>query len=188
MRKEKVSINNFVTSDDYKIAHVETEIRNNFESTDRWIYLGRKAADPSFAKIGLTMGDLSSRSYSSASPDYHLFCAFKCKYDISKIELKSVEEDILVRLESYYRNDDGSSKRLNHYDSGRPSECFSPVDFFEFFVDLHFEIYKNHRNSFVICDWVNEIGQVDGDFVDCIFNNEIGLDDRNKFIKMILQY
>ncbi|MFZ6781250.1 hypothetical protein ACO0LD_30815 [Undibacterium sp. Ji83W] len=188
MKKEKVFLNNFGISDDYKLAHVETETKNNFESTNSWLYLGRDADDPNFVKIGLTMGDLQSRSYSSANPDYYLFCAFKCKYNISEVELKNIEEEILVRLESFYRNDDGSTKRLKHHESGRPSECFRPVNFSEFFMDLHCEIYENHRNSFVICAWENEIGQIDGQFVDCIFNKVIKLEDRNKFIKMILQY
>ena len=188
MKKEKVFLDNFVTSDDYKLEHVETEIRNNFESVERWLYLGRDAVDPNFVKIGLTMGELPSRSYSSANPDYHLFCAFKCKYNISEIELKNVEEEILVRLESIHRNGDGSTKRLRHYESGLPSECFRPVDFLEFFIDLHYEIYENYRNNFVISAWENEDGQIDGEFVDCIFNKKIKLEDRNKFIKMILQY
>lgn len=186
MKKEKVFLDNFVQSTDYKLEYVELETKRNFESIEKWLYLGADAKNLNFAKIGITMGDLSSRSYSSGNPNYYLFCAFKCKYNLSQLELKNIEEDILMRFEEIYTNDDGSTKRLKHYESDFSSECFYPVNFLEFFINLHLEIYQSHRNSFVICGFDDGFGGVDAEFIDCIFSPKIG--NKNKYIKMILQY
>jgi hypothetical protein len=174
-------------SDDYKIEHVEQGAKRNLESLNKWLYLGADALDVNFAKIGMTMGELPSRSYSSSSPSYYLFCAFKFKPDMSIQDVKHVEGDVLSRIDWLHRNVDGSSKRMIHYESGRPSECFHPVDFFAFYKDVHREIYDRHRNSFVICGYENEYGADDGEFVDCIFNPR-QKEHHNEYIKMILQY
>src|SRR5580700_10817336 len=102
--------------------YVEMEARKDFESSTNWLYLGANAVHVNFAKIGLTMGDLSSRSYGSVDPNYYLFCAFKSKHNISNIELKNMENNILYKFENLYKNDDGSTKRLRHYESERLSE------------------------------------------------------------------
>lgn len=102
-------------------------------------------------------------------------------------EVKYVEVDVLSRLDRLHRNEDGSSKRMIHYESGLLSECFYPVDFFAFFKDLHNEIYDNHRGSFVISGYENEYGLDDGEFVDCIFNPR-QFNRHNEYIKMILRY
>jgi hypothetical protein len=86
-----------------------------------------------------------------------------------------------------HRNVDGSSKRMIHYESGQLSECFYPVNFFDFYRDVHFEIYDRHRNDFVICGYENEFGVDDGEFVDCIFNAR-QKERYNEYIKLILQY
>jgi hypothetical protein len=86
MKKEIVFLDEYIFSDDYKLAHVEMEIIKSFESAERWLYLGADATNASFARIGITMGDLRSRSYSSANPNYYLFCAFKCRPDLSMVE------------------------------------------------------------------------------------------------------
>lgn len=172
---------------DYKIEYVEQETRRNFESTDKWLYLGADILDANFAKIGMTWGDLTSRSYSSSRPSYYLFCAFKFKYNISIDEVKRVENAVLSRIDEWHRNQDGSSKRMVHYESGRPSECFYPVDFFNFYKDVHLEIYDHHRDSFVICGNENGFGIDEGEFVYCIFNSRQN-ERHNEYIQMILQY
>lgn len=172
---------------DYKLEYVEQETKRNFESIDKWLYLGGDALDKSFAKIGMTMGNLASRSYGSSRPSYHLFCAFKFEYNISMQEVKRVERDVLSRIDGLHRNVDGSSKRMIHYESGLPSECFCPVDFFAFYKDLHDEIYDHHRDSFVISGYENEYGIDNGEFVDCIFNSH-HQKHHNEYIKMILRY
>jgi hypothetical protein len=186
LRKDKVFLDGLTSHDDYKLDYLEVEAQSNFESTEKWLYLGADALDGCFAKIGLTMGDLSSRSYGSVRPTYYLFCAFKCRHDLSRIELVEIEEKILVRFESLYSNADGSSKRLRHYESGRLSECFYPVDFLDFFINLHSEIYENYRDSFVICGMDDGGGGVCGEFVDCIFNSKVT--DMMRYINMIVQY
>ncbi|KQW88165.1 hypothetical protein ASC84_12360 [Acinetobacter sp. Root1280] len=132
------------TGRDYKLQHQINDIRNNFESISNWLYLGADANDQSFVKIGITTGDLRSRSYSSARPTYYLFCAFKFKYNLSRLEMESVEGDILTRMENIYCNRPNHANRLNHFESGRVSECFQPVDFYNFYKDLHMEILEYH--------------------------------------------
>lgn len=172
---------------DYKLEHTEQESKRNFESIDKWLYLGADAVDKNFAKIGMTMGNLASRSYSSSRPSYHLFCAFKFRYNISMQEVKRVEVDVLSRIDGLHRNEDGSSKRMIHYESGVPSECFYPVNFFDFYKDLHDEIYDHHRGSFVISGYENEYGVDDGEFVACIFNPR-QKKRHNEYIKIILRH
>ena len=186
MRKDETSFDDYVLSDDYKLASLEMNMIKNLESTTRWLYLGADATNPGFARIGMTMGDLRSRSYGSVNANYYLFCAFKCRHDLSELELKQIETAILDEFQNRYLNDDGSTKRLSFYESGYLSDCFSNVNFAEFFADLHYEIYENYRNSFVICGMDDGAGGVDGEFVDCIFNDKV----RNKddYRRLIIQY
>ncbi|MYM88930.1 hypothetical protein GTP91_17335 [Rugamonas sp. FT82W] len=190
MRKPRVFVpDDFVSSDDYKLWYSEMETKNNYESLYGWIYLGADAKNKKFAKIGLSMGDLSSRSYSSSNPNYYLFCAFKCRHDISRDRLAIIEREILTKIDELYKNRNGSSRRMRHYESGALSECFESVDFFNFFKDLHSEIYENYRNDFVTSEWWEDHSvESEGSFVDCIFNPKISLKEKNTFIRMILQY
>lgn len=172
---------------DYKLEYVEQEMQRDFESVDKWLYLGADCLDHTFAKVGMTMGDLSSRSYSSSHPSYYLFCAFKCKDKISLVDIKRIENDVLSRIDSLHRNSNGSSKRMKHFESGALSECFSPVDFPQFYRDVHDAIYDHHRNDFVISGWVNNDGVDDGEFVDCIFNKKI-MRNYQQYMRMILRH
>lgn len=172
---------------DYKLEYIQREAKKNFESLDKWLYLGADELDANFAKIGITMGNLTSRSYCSSRPSYYLFCAFKFIYNISKQDVKRIEDDVLSKIDILYRNPDDSSKRMIHYESRKVSECFYPVNFFDFYKDVHLIIYNDHRNSFEICGYENEDGEDDGEFVDCIYNSRQEK-DHNKFRKMILQY
>lgn len=174
------------TGRDYKLEQQIHNIRQNFESTTKWLYLGADIKDLNFAKIGITEGDLASRSYSSARPTYYLFCAFKFDYRASREEIKRVENDLLSRIDRLHRDKRGNSKRLIHFESGQLSECFHPVDFLEFYKDVHSIIYTHHHNNFVISGLYSEFDVCDGEFVDCILNPR--LDNRdNKYLNMILQ-
>jgi hypothetical protein len=185
MKKEIIFLDDYILSDDYKLAHVEMEMIKTFESTERWLYLGADATNPNFARIGITMGDLRSRSYSSANPNYYLFCAFKCKPELSVADLKNMEDVILARFQNYYINYDGSTKRSFFYESGLLSDCFYKIDFLDFFVNLHSEIYQNYRSNFVTCGMEDEFGGEVGEFVDCIFNRKV--ENQNRYIRMIVQ-
>ncbi|WEI20115.1 hypothetical protein PY247_10565 [Acinetobacter proteolyticus] len=171
---------------DYKLEYLIKETVQNFESVDKWLYLGADIGNPLFAKIGITKGDLSSRSYSSANPNYHIFCAFKFIHNISKEEIEAVESHVLSRMDSLFIKPNGTSTRMYHYESQAKSECYFPVDFFQFYKLLHYEILTNHRNFFVICDYEMEYAGVVGEFVSCIFNPRrvINPDD---YIQMIIQ-
>lgn len=160
---------------DYKTYYLEQIERKNFNSVDKWIYLGSDIVDSSFVKVGLTMGNLTTRSYSSSRPTYYIFCAFKCLPHVSEQELTDIERDVLSRIDDYHRNSDGTSKRMFHYDSGRISECFHPVDFMRFFVDLHQLIYNSYRSRFVCKAYDDGSGLAVGEFVDCIFNRDVNI-------------
>lgn len=189
MRRERrfFEFSPFIPNRDYKLAHIEQEMQRDFESVDRWLYLGADYLDSTFAKVGMTMGDLRSRSYSSSRPSYYLFCAFKCKDKISLADVKKIENDVLSRIDGLHRNLDGSSKRMNHFESGALSECFWPVNFLQFYKDVHDSIYEHHRNNFVISGWINDYGVDDGEFVDCLFNKKV-VQNYQRYIRMILRY
>ena len=112
--------------DDYKLASVLERDRADFESTNIWFYVGADYRDRRFAKVGITMGDLRSRSYSSSNPDYYLFCGFQCKHDTTRADLKNIERDVLSYLDEYYPN------RAPHRESRRLSECFYDINFEDF--------------------------------------------------------
>lgn len=172
----------------YKMEYLHDQAKENFESTEKWLYLGANTRDSGFAKVGMTMGDLTTRSSSSESPSYHLFCAFKCRHNIKESELKALEADTLRHLERIFIHSDGSSKRAMHSESGRLSECFYDVDFKEFLCELHLYIYENHRNFFTISGFENEYGADEGEFVDCEFNSRFSRDEINNYIRMIQQW
>lgn len=172
---------------DYKMSQLIHDSRENYASVGNWLYLGADNRNPKFAKVGITEGDLSSRSYSSASPGYHLFCAFQFDYKTTKSEMKSIEDDVLCRLDEMWCDSDKRSKRLHHYESGVISECFDGVDFIEFYKDLHYLIYTHHRNEFKISGYqANEFDEGDLEFVYCIFNKRLPK-NQNEYIEMILQ-
>ena len=171
---------------DYKLEQQMHHIRQNFESTDKWLYLGADSLDSSFAKIGITMGDLRSRSYSSARPSYFLFCAFKFDIFITPQKMKKVEDEILSKFDQIFVDDEERSKRMVHFESGKISECYSNINFFDFYKVLHAEIYNEHRNSFVISGYEDELGNDEGEFVECIFNSRLPNPHRS-YIDMILQ-
>lgn len=185
MKKNVIPSYNFIISDDYKLADIEMDIMSNFESTERWLYLGADAANPDFARIGITMRDLRSRSYSSANPNYYLFCAFKCIHNLPVVNLKSMESDVLREFENYYRDQNGLTKRAKFYESDVFSDCFYNIDFEDFLRHLHYFLYTNYRQNFVISAMDYGFGVVDGEFIDCIFNQKVK--NQNRYRQMLIQ-
>lgn len=172
----------------YKMEFIHDESKENFESTEKWLYLGANARDSKFAKVGITMGDLTTRSSSSESPGYYLFCAFKCRHNLTSPQLNTIEERALEYLESVFTYPDGSTKRASHHESGQISECFFDVNFPEFFRELHYYLYNNHCNQFVLSEFEDGEGFYEGEFIDCEFNKRhMSLNDINRYIRMILQ-
>lgn len=175
-------------NDDYKMLHVMGEDKKNFESTDKWLYLGADIENKGYAKIGITTGDLRSRSYSSANPNYYLFCAFKFRYNVPQNVLKQVESEILEKFDQDYTYHDGSTKRKKHVESGYLSECYYNIDFIDFFQNLHYELFYNYAHNFCKCGFEDEYGNYVGDFIDCLFNEKIFTRaEINDHISLILQ-
>jgi hypothetical protein len=172
----------------YKMESIHNESKADFESTEKWLYLGANARDSGFAKVGITKGNLTTRSSSSESPVYYLFCAFKCKSKIEISKLKAIETNALKHLEGVFVYEDGSTKRALHHESQELSECFYDIDFLDFFVELHDFLYKNYSNDFSLCAYENEAGDIDGEFIDCEFHSRMTRQEINKHIKMILQW
>lgn len=171
----------------YKMEYIHNKAKENFESIEKWLYLGADIRDRGFAKVGLTMGDLTTRSSSSANPNYYLFCAFKCQSDISRAKLESIEKGALKYLDDIYTKHDGSSKRAVHAESGRLSECFYDIDFMTLFNDLHYYLYQNHCNDFILCGFESNSGFCEGEFLNCEFNKLMSLDEINRHRRSILQ-
>ena len=153
---------------DYKMQSILMRDKDNFESIYQWLYLGADIQNPSFAKIGITTGDLTSRSSSSGNPNYYIFCACKCRHDISESKLKSIEQKVLIKFDKLYPN-----KRLRHAESRRMSECFNEIDFFNFFLDLHYELFHNYRSDFLDCIVEDNDGYELGQRLVCEFNHII---------------
>ena len=172
----------------YKMEYIHNQSKLNFESTTKWLYLGANTRDSQFAKVGIIMGDLTSRSSSSESPGYHLFCAFKCRDNISRPELERIEQSALNHLEKLFTYSDGSTKRALHHESERISECFYDVDFLNLFDELHYYLYKNYCNYFICSGFENDAGFDEGELLDCEFNSRnMSLSEVNRHIRMILQ-
>lgn len=183
VRKPTQTYDLHIPDDDYKAAYVQGRDKANFESPNIWIYLGADIRDPSYAKVGLTMGDLSSRSYSSANPHYHIFCAFQCVVGTTGEQLKRIEEGALAYLDSMF-----PKRRAYHYESQRLSECYYDIDFEDFFIEIHNYLLDKHPSSFMDVIHVNEIDMDDGYTLAMEFNPRIPLIDRKKYIELIKRY
>lgn len=193
MKKEKVYYDlDIHESDDYKMAHVKQESLRELESIDGWVYIGANAANPRAAKLGITTGNLASRSYSSGNPDFFIFCAFKCKHNISPEMLVSIEKKLLLKFDEIYVDENGTSKRKRHYETGKLSEWYYEVDFIEFFLRVNYELYERFQHSFVVGDFYEGVGDEEfthkvGDTLDCMFNRRIPEEQKRKYRRMLVQ-
>lgn len=156
--------------------------KRNFESTENWIYLGADIRDNLYSKVGITTGNLQSRSYSSAMPNYYLFCAFKAEIPTSKAHLEIVENDILANLDSQF----GQHFRMRHTESGLLSECYYGIEFKYIFQAVHQIIYYRHPNSFIRVLHEDYFENPIGSTVKCEFNERVVKDKKN-WESLILQ-
>lgn len=167
--------------EDYKIATVMQHDKANYESSMIWLYLGAVERHPDFAKIGITMGDLSTRSSSSANPDYHLFCAFQCDQRTTKEQLESIEQSALNYLDNVF----GQEKRARHKESQRLSECYYGINFTEFFLSLHDYLLDNHVRYFQTVGYYNDQGFEEAYSLSCYFNTLVSPIVQSRFIELI---
>ncbi|HHS9931473.1 TPA: hypothetical protein ACTW4B_003512 [Klebsiella pneumoniae] len=121
-----------IPNDDYKMAAVMERDKLNFESPNKWFYVGADSRDLSFAKVGITMGDLTSRSYGTNNPNFYLFCAFQCQQSTTEAQLKSIEKSAISYLDGVFCAENGQTKRARHMESQRLSECYYDVNFEDF--------------------------------------------------------
>ncbi|HHO9701262.1 hypothetical protein [Citrobacter braakii] len=142
MRKKPQAYDLEIPDDDYKMADVMRNEKADFESQNIWLYIGAKQKDPRFAKVGMTMRDMTSRSSYSGDPRFYLFCAFQCKHDTTELQLRKIERDVLSYLDEMYPN-----KRARHFESQRLSECFHDIDFEEFFFLTH-QYLRDHYGKY----------------------------------------
>ncbi|MFM5727890.1 hypothetical protein ACET8R_15100 [Aeromonas veronii] len=183
MRKPPQIYNLEIPDDDYKMAAVMERDKVNFESPNIWFYVGADSRDPSFVKVGITMGDLRSRSYSSANPNYHLFCAFQCYHHTTKSQLESIETGALAYLDDLFPN-----HRARHWESQHLSECYYNIDFEKFFSCLHDYLLDNHHRNFQTAAFENEIGVEEGYALAWEFNPRLSPKVKSRFRSLILRY
>ena len=160
----------------------------NLQSVDKWLYLGADITNPHWAKLGITLGDLRSRSYSSANPNYYIFCAFKFNYNVTKEQVLFVEGQLLDKFDLIFKDVYGTPLRLRHYESGKLSECYWPINFSYFLDTLHSELFHNYSNYFVIQSYENEIGYEDGATVECEFSPTLDQTTQQDLLKRLKQW
>lgn len=102
---------------DYKMEWVENENKRQEQSVVNWIYIGVDTRFYNMAKIGLTTGELGTRSSGSQNPFYSLYCAFKIKEGVTPNIVKGIENAVIDLLSQNYQ-------RISHVTTGRFSEWF----------------------------------------------------------------
>ncbi len=178
-----------IPDDDYKMKHVMERDKVNFESDRIWLYVGADYRNATYAKVGITMGDLRSRSYSSANPNYFLFCAFQCYPTTTKAELEGIETRVLACLDDVFTYDNGQTKRARHFESQRLSECYYDIHFEDFFACLHDYLWDRESRHFMTDEYVdsNDISVVYGGVISFLFNDRIPDNVRRRFLRMIVR-
>lgn len=171
-----------IPDDDYKAAWVMEQNKADFESTKIWLYIGADSRNPGYAKVGMTMGDMTTRSTSSASPTYYLFCAFQLRHGTTKQQLLSIENSAFAFLDGVY-----PGHRERHRESGRLSECYYDINFEDFFSCLHDYLYDNFHNYFQTCGYVNEVGEDAGSALAWHFSHLLPPEVQRRFLYRILR-
>lgn len=182
MRKPPQTYDLEIPYDDYKMAAVMERDKENFESRNIWFYVGVDNNNPGFAKVGITMGDLSTRSYSTGNPGFYLFCAFQCNQGTTKSQLESIELGALAYLDSIFPN-----HRARHMESQRLSECYYHIDFESFFKCVHNYLLDNHRSNFLTAVYDNVVGFEGGHSLALIFNPILPPEVQIRFLSFILR-
>lgn len=173
---------------DYKTEQLMHDAIQNLQNVNKWMYLGADITNPFWAKIGITAGDLRSRSYSSANPNYFIFCAFQFRYNITYDEMRKVEMDMHNMFDNEFRHMYRNSRRLRHYESRRLSECYCPVDFSFVFEKLHYVLFHNYSLYFEKIGYENEIGEVDGATVYCEFSPTLSMQEQKELLQKLMQW
>ena len=168
--------------EDFELDRQIERDKRNFESTENWIYLGADIRDIFYSKVGITTGNLQSRSYSSAMPNYYLFCAFKAEVETSKAQLEVIESDILANLDDQF----GEHLRMRHAESGMLSECYYGVEFKDIFQTVHHIIYYRHPNRFTRVQYEDNFENPIGSLVKCEFNEKV-VKNKKYWESLILQ-
>ncbi len=187
MKKPQQMYDLEIPDDDYKMAAVMERDRLNFESPDKWVYVGADSRDPGFAKVGITMGDLTSRSYGTNNPNFYLFCAFQCQQSITEEQLKHIERGAISYLDEVFCDDFGQTKRARHAESQRLSECYYDVNFEDFFVQVHDYLMDNHVRYFQTCGFENEYGGDEGYALAWNFSSILKPEAKRYFLRRILR-
>lgn len=185
MRKPHQPYDLPIPDDDYKAAYVMERDKLNFESTNIWVYLGADLNNPTFAKVGITMNDLRSRSSSTAHPSYYLFCAFQCDYDTTPEQLRQIERGALEYLDGVF----GPVKRVVHTESQRLSECYDGIHFEDFFFHLHDYLWEHHIRYFQTSSYVSDENPnwVYGSTLSSHFNDIVPSDVKEHYRNLILK-
>ncbi|WP_370606112.1 hypothetical protein [Pantoea ananatis] len=183
MKKPAQTYGHAIPNGDFKAAVVMERDEENFESPNIWIYLGADIRDRNYAKVGHTMDDLRSRSYSSANPHYYIFCAFQCVASTTELQLKTIETGVLAHLDSIF-----PKHRAHHYESKKLSECYYDIDFDKLFIEVHDYLHDKNRGNFMTVTHLNEIEIDDGYTLVMEFNPRIPLNTQRKYIELIKRY
>lgn len=179
MRKIPQTYGLEIPDDDYKMAAVMDNDRANFESQNNWFYVGADERDSSFAKVGITTGDMSSRSSYSGNPNFYLFCGFQCQHNIEKSRLRRIEQNVLSHLDEVY-----PGKRARHVDSQRLSECYYDINFLDFFICVHEYLLEHHEGDFQ----TSYFGDNEGYALSWQFNPRLKREVIMRFLRSILHW
>ncbi len=173
----------FPIEPNYEMDLMSAKAQQEFESAVKWLYVGADIREKNYAKIGITTGDLQSRSYSSARPTYYLFCGFKALHETSREKLERIEKSVLFKLDTDYRF---GSYRVRHTESGELSECYYGAPLTRIFKAVHQILYDHHSNDFNTCIHYNISGYPSGCAIKCEFNDKV-LINSSYYQEIILQ-
>lgn len=180
-------LNSWSYEDDHEIKLMMHNTMQDITSTDKWLYLGADITNSNWAKIGITSGNLSSRSYSSANPNYYIFCAFQFKHNVTKEQMRIVEKQLLYKFDQTFIDLQGNSLRLRHYESKNLSECYYPINFIYLLDILHSELYHNHSCNFITHEYENDFGGIYGGAVACVFSPTLDQATKQSLLNRLMQ-
>ena len=133
------------------------------------------------------MGDLRSRSYSSANPNYFVFCAFQCYHNTTKEQLKLIEECALKYLDKVFCSDNGLTNRARHFESQCLSECYYNINFEDFFMCLHDYLMHHQVRFFMTDQYDNHSASIYGAALSCEFNPRLTDEQKSHFLRLIVR-
>lgn len=174
-----------IPDDDHKMAYVMERDKLNFESSKIWIYIGADVKDPTFAKVGMTMSDLSTRSTSTGNSNYFLFCAFQCYHGTSAEQVREIERGAQQYLDYMF----GEDKRGRFPETNRPSECYYGINFEDFFFHLHEYLWEHQIRHFPTSCYVSsdDPNWEYGSAISWLFNDIVPLHVRKHYLNLIIK-